>query len=60
MVAGALVKATREQDVRRVYIVLDLEMGFQNRTKTGRIVYDGFENTYMCSLNTCGFSELPQ
>ena len=47
MVAGALVKATRELDVRRVYIVLDLEMGFQNRTKTEIIVYDGL-NTLTC------------
>ena len=43
MVAGALVKATRELNIRRVYIVLDLEMGFQNRTKTERIVYDGLK-----------------
>ena len=43
MVAGALVKATRELDVRRVYIVLNLEMGFQNRTKAERIVYDGLK-----------------
>ena len=43
MVAGALVKATRELDVRRVHIVLDLEMGFQNRTKTKRIVNDGLK-----------------
>ena len=43
MVAGALVKATRGLNVRRVYIVLDLEMGFQNRTKTERIVYDGLK-----------------
>ena len=49
MVAGALVKATRELDVRRVYIVLDLEMGFQNQTKTGRIVYDGLK-TLTCVL----------
>ena len=48
MVAGALVKVTRELDVRRVNIVLDLEMGFQNRTKTGRIVYDGLK-TLTCT-----------
>ena len=45
MVPGALVKVTRELqlDVRRMNIVLNLEMGFQNRTKTGRIVYDGLK-----------------
>ena len=51
MVAGALVKVIRELDVRRVNIVLDLEIGFQNRTKTGRIVYDGLKTlTHHCNL----------
>ena len=26
-----------------MHIVLDLEMGFQNRTKTERVVYDGLK-----------------
>ena len=42
MVAGALVKATRELDVRRVYIIR-FGNGFQNRTKTEKIVYDGLK-----------------